>query len=92
MVDNFSAFGGMYLVHISSFRRVERAIEDVVYLNSKDFEACVVPVDLGSKGQWYRVYAGPLETREEARELKIMLDELPRVTFTRITRAPGGAR
>ncbi len=92
MVEDFTVFGGMYLVHVSSFRTVERAVQDVIYLNNKDFDACVVPVDLGSKGHWYRVYAGPLETREEARELKIMLDELPRVTFTRITRAPGGPR
>jgi hypothetical protein len=86
---DFTEFAGKYLVHISSFRDVERAKEDAAYLLRNNFAGCVIPVDLDTKGIWYRVYAGPLETRDDALQQKIMLDELPRVKFTRITRAPG---
>jgi cell division septation protein DedD len=86
---DFTEFAGKYLVHISSFRGIERAKEDAAYLLRNNFAGCVIPVDLDSKGRWYRVYAGPLDTRDEALQQKIMLDELPRVQFTRITRAPG---
>jgi cell division protein FtsN len=45
-------------------------------------------LNLGSKGSWYRVYAGPMDTREQARDMKNLLDDTPGVSFTRITRAP----
>jgi cell division septation protein DedD len=86
---DFTEYAGKYLVHVSSFREVDRAKEDAAYLLQNNFAGCVIPVDLNAKGRWYRVYAGPLDTREEALQQKIMLDELPRVKFTRITRAPG---
>jgi cell division septation protein DedD len=85
---DFTEFAGKYLVHVSSFREIGRAREDAAYLMRNNFAACVIPVDLNSKGIWYRVYAGPIETRDKALQQKIMLDELPRVKFTRITQAP----
>ena len=49
----------------------------------------IVFLDLGTKGNWYRVYAGPIDTRDDARNLKKLLDDTPRVRFTRITRVSG---
>ncbi len=89
IAKDFTEFAGKYLVHISSFREIERAKEDAAYLLRNNFAACVIPVDISSKGRWYRVYVGPVETRDEALQQKIMLDELPSVKFTRITRSPG---
>ncbi|MFH1755197.1 MAG: SPOR domain-containing protein [Candidatus Latescibacterota bacterium] len=89
IAKDFAEFAGKYLIHISSFRVLNRAKQDAFYLLQNNYPACVVPVDIDSKGRWYRVYVGPVESREEALQQKIMLDELPRVKFTRITQSPG---
>lgn len=78
-----------YFIHISSFRRSVEARNEVAYLESREFPVFIVFLDLGAKGKWYRVYAGPFTTREEARELKKSLDDIPRVRFTRITKISG---
>jgi hypothetical protein len=88
IAEDFSEFTGKYLIHVSSFRTLNRAREDAAYLLQNNFSGCVIPVDLDTKGIWYRVYTGPFDTREEALQQKIMLDELSRVKFTRITRPP----
>ncbi len=89
IAEDFTEFAGQYLVHVSSFRSLDRAKEDGRYLVGENFAACIIPADLGEKGLWYRVYGGPVKTRNEAIELKKKLDVLSRVKFTRITRAPG---
>lgn len=81
---------GYYLVHISSFKDPVKARNEVDYLERRDFPVFIVYIDLGSKGSWYRVYAGPLKTRDDARSMKKELDDTPRVRFTRITSASNG--
>jgi len=80
---------GYYVIHISSFRESIKARDEVKFLLTHEFPAFIVFLDLGAKGKWYRVYVGPIRTREETRELKKSLDDLPRVRFTRITKVAG---
>lgn len=86
--DSLAPIAGKYLIHISSFRMVDHAKDDAQYLLDKGFRVCVARVDLGAKGEWYRVYGGPYDTRDEARDIKMRLENLDRVKFTRITKAP----
>ena len=79
---------GWFAIHISSYQESARAREEVSFLQSREFPVFIVFLDLGPKGKWYRVYAGPFETREEARDVKKNLDAIPQVRFTRITQLP----
>jgi cell division septation protein DedD len=86
-IVDLSSLRGEFLVHISSFRTIARAKNDAGYLMSKGFPAFISKVDLGNKGKWFRVYVGPFDTRDDARNAQIKLDELPRVKFSRIAEA-----
>ena len=88
-VEELSSYAGTYLVHVSSFRGTSRARDDGAYFQSHGFDVVIARVDLGEKGIWYRVYAGPFLSRQQAEASKIRLDENPRVRSTRITRVPG---
>ena len=88
MADLASRWNGWYAIHVSSFQESVRAREEVSFLQSREFPVFIVFLDLGAKGKWYRVYAGPFETREEARDVKKNLDAIPQVRFTRITTIP----
>lgn len=88
MDDLARRWNGWYAIHISSFQESIRAREEVSFLQSREFPVFIVFLDLGPKGKWYRVYAGPFETREEAREVKKNLDAIPQVRFTRVTKIP----
>ncbi len=88
MADLETRWKGWYAVHVSSFQESKRAREEVSFLQSREFPVFIVFLDLGPKGKWYRVYAGPFETREEARDVKKNLDAIPQVRFTRITQLP----
>jgi SPOR domain len=88
MDDLASRWNGWFAIHISSFQESFRAREEVSFLLSREFPVFIVFLDLDAKGKWYRVYAGPFETREEAREVKKNLDAIPQVRFTRITQIP----
>ncbi len=81
-------YAGKYLVHVSSFRGAARVEDDSDYLTGRGYDIVVARVDLASKGLWYRVYVGPFDTRSEAANTKIRLDENPRFRSTRITRVP----
>ena len=88
MADLEQRWNGWYAIHVSSFQESVRAREEVSFLQSREFPVFIVFLDLGAKGKWYRVYAGPFETREEARDVKKNLDAIPQVRFTRITKIP----
>lgn len=81
-------YRGWFFIHISSFQTSIRARDEVAFLQSREFPVFIVFLDLGPKGKWYRVYAGPFETREEARDVKKNLDAVPQVRFTRIATIP----
>ncbi len=74
---------------MSSFKGIEKAREEAVYLSGGGYPVFIYRVDLGSKGMWHRVYVGPYATREDAMEHKIKLDENPRIKSTRISIVPG---
>ncbi|HET6349106.1 MAG TPA: SPOR domain-containing protein, partial [Candidatus Krumholzibacteria bacterium] len=88
MEDLDHRFHGWYVIHISSFQTSVRARDEVAFLESHEFPVFIVFLDLGVKGKWYRVYAGPFQTREEAQEVKKNLDAIPQVRFTRIASIP----
>ncbi|HXV13831.1 MAG TPA: SPOR domain-containing protein [Candidatus Krumholzibacteria bacterium] len=88
MADLESRWKDWYAIHISSFQESIRAREEVSFLQSREFPVFIVFLDLGAKGKWYRVYAGPFRTREEARDVKKNLDAIAQVRFTRITKIP----
>ncbi len=88
MDDLAQRYKDWYAIHISSFQESVRAREEVSFLQSREFPVFIVFLDLGVKGKWYRVYAGPFKTREEARDVKKNLDAIPQVRFTRITKLP----
>ncbi len=75
---------GQFLLHISSFRSSARAREEADYLRTQGVTTFIIYMDVGERGKWYRVYSGPFASRTRARDLKIALDENPRVKFTRI--------
>jgi len=85
MDDLESEWGGQYVVHISSFRESAKARIEISHLERRGFSVFIVFMNLGTKGTWYRVYAGPTDSREEARNIKKLLDDTPGVRFTRIT-------
>ncbi|MCK4774823.1 MAG: SPOR domain-containing protein, partial [Candidatus Krumholzibacteria bacterium] len=82
-------WAGWHFIHISSFRESSLARKEVASLEDKGFRVFIVFLSLGPKGSWYRVYAGPEKTREDARNLKKLLDDTPGVRFTRITQISG---
>jgi hypothetical protein len=86
MDDLESNWAGYHLIHISSFRESAKARTEITNLERRGFPVFIVFLDLGAKGKWYRVYAGPLDTRDDARNMKKLLDGTPGVRFTRITR------
>lgn len=86
--DDLVPVAGKFLIHISSFRAVDNAKVDARYLAGKGFAVFIARIDLGAKGIWYRVYSGPFDTRDQARENKMNLDNLDRVKFSRIIKAP----
>jgi len=75
-----------FFIHISSFRKSVEARNEVAFLENHEFPVFIVFLDLGAKGKWYRVYAGPFKTRDAAMDVKKSLDDLPSVRFTRITK------
>jgi cell division septation protein DedD len=85
LADLQTRWPGQYLIHVSSFRESDKAREEVTHLVEFGFQVFIVYIDLGVKGKWYRVYAGPFERRDEARNAKKNLDDTPGVRFTRIT-------
>jgi cell division septation protein DedD len=88
---DLARYAGKYLIHVSSFRGASRVRVDSDYLTGSGYDIVVARVDLGSKGLWYRIYVGPFETRSDATNTKIRLDENPRFRSTRITRVPSNS-
>lgn len=88
VVDDLREFANQYLIHVSSFRSIDRANEDAATLETRGYPIVVARVDLEAKGVWYRVYVGPIASRDDARSVKIRLDEDSSVKFTRITKVP----
>ena len=56
----------VFLLHVSSFKEKEHAVEEVLKLEKAGQKAFFVDEELAS-GQWFRVYIGKYETEKEAR-------------------------
>ena len=76
-----------YGLHVSSFKTLKRANKEIERLSSLGLEASIMAVDLGDKGQWYRVLAGRYPTRADAKKAApqtaslLGLDQLPIIEF-----------
>jgi cell division septation protein DedD len=55
-----------YTIQIASFKDKKRAEEALAAIRAKVPSAYVAARDLGSKGTWYRIYAGQFQGRNEA--------------------------
>lgn len=63
-----------YSVLTGSFRDLKRANKEISSLKDKGLIPYWTYVDLGAKGEWYRVFAGHFETLEGAERFKEGLD------------------
>jgi tetratricopeptide (TPR) repeat protein len=80
--------GVAYTVHVGSFRSAANARADAGRLADHGFEARVAPVDLGSKGRWFRVYVGRFGTKAEARATCTAVTALPDWPFGLVLQIP----
>jgi len=71
---------GAFVVQIASFRAREDAGKMVNHLESYKLSTFVEPADLGEKGVWYRVLAGPYASRERADQAAGLLQEKERLS------------
>lgn len=71
---------GAYVVQVASFRTKEDAQKFVKRLEGYRLKPYVESADLGKKGVWYRVFAGPFGSRESADQAVALLKEKERLT------------
>ncbi len=60
---------GRFGVHLASFRTVGSARKGLQKVAARGFETDIVPIDLGSRGTYYRLIAGSASSREQAGEV-----------------------
>lgn len=71
---------GAFIVQIASFRAREDAGKLVNHLKNYKLSTFVESADLGEKGVWYRVLAGPYASRESADQAAGLLQEKERLS------------
>lgn len=65
----------LYMIHFSSYRRIENARTDAKRLSQElAMPAHVLSISLGSQGAWYRVMMGEFATEEAAVERRRQLE------------------
>lgn len=67
--------GGAFVVQIASFRLKDDAAKLIKRLDGYQLKPFVESADLGQKGVWYRVLAGPFATRDDADRAVVILKE-----------------
>jgi len=67
--------GGALVVQVASFRLKEDAAKLAKRLDDYQLKPFVESADLGPKGVWYRVLAGPFATRDDADRAVVLLKE-----------------
>ncbi len=75
-----TAADGGFIVQIASFRTGADAAKLALRLNSYKLKTSVEKVDLGAKGTWHRVLAGPYANRESADQVASLLREKERLS------------
>lgn len=71
---------GAFVVQVASFRTSEEARKLADRLKIYRLTTLVESADLGNKGVWYRVLAGPFEDREKAGQAADLLKEKERLS------------
>lgn len=71
---------GSFIVQIASFRTSEDAKKLATRLKDYNLLTFVEAADLGEKGKWYRVLAGPYSSREGAGKAASLLKEKERLS------------
>jgi len=74
------AAAGQFVVQIASFKDQTAAEVMLKQLAAKGYALFVEPVDLGAKGVWYRVYAGPYAGRETADRVASQLRDREKIS------------
>lgn len=59
-----------FALQLGSFRSLEVVIRAVSFYKKQNVEAHWQHLDLGAKGNWYRLFTGPFGTKEEAKKFK----------------------
>ena len=62
-----------YSIYLGSFKTIDRARMAVSIFQQKGISPYWVKIDLGSKGKWYRVFAGHFQSRDEAEAVAIQI-------------------
>jgi cell division septation protein DedD len=70
-------------------RTIAKANEEAERLRQAGYSAFLQRVDLGEKGTWQRVYAGPFEDRAEAERAAEDIRSRGFSQYTRVSRVPG---
>lgn len=73
------AANGTFLVQVASFRTGADAAKLTSRLKSHNMDTFVETANLGEKGVWHRVLAGPYATRESAEQVAALLLEKERL-------------
>lgn len=72
--------GGAFIIQVASFRTGEDAKKLAGRLKGYKISAFVEKADLGDKGVWHRVMAGPYSRRESADEVAAVLKKKERLS------------
>jgi cell division septation protein DedD len=76
------------VVHLSSYRTEKTAKVEMGGLRKHGYEAGYELTNLGEKGMWYRVFAGPFATREAAEAARVALLKFPEYHYAQVRRVP----
>ncbi|MDP6802745.1 MAG: SPOR domain-containing protein [Gemmatimonadota bacterium] len=82
--------GPRFGVHVTSFRSPELAAHEVSLLVGAGVPAVHRRVDVPGQGSWFRVFAGPCDTREEANRLLAHIREQDIRGFAQVRILPPG--
>ena len=78
----------VYSVHVASYQTLKKANLEIANLRTLGYEARALETDLGSKGKWYRVYAGSYPTAADAARTRDVLLRLPDYSSAQVGRLP----
>ncbi len=77
-----------YAVHVASYQSERQAAIEIATLRKRGYVARAVPVDLGAKGVWLRVYVGPYSTAGDAQSVRAALLAFPDYADAAVRRVP----
>jgi hypothetical protein len=83
-----NAAANVYAVHVASYKTMKQAQKEIDTLQKYGYPGRAIQTDLGSKGVWFRVYAGSYATAAEADAAREKLLALPEYDFAQVRRLP----